>query len=973
MEDFLKTHFSTSLLTEIDISDIKTIITRICPNYLLILPPKLQEYLIDVSKSFTDSLYGELATDIILNEHKTMELTRFHRERLLSHLISVGIISYWLVDTNQVPMAERITTYDAFFSGFLHDIGKPFAKKQGKKHGIYTGHAQVGSSFMKRNYSKYSFTATDDDICWVIDNHMCSYAHCGEYKNSGKQFSPLLSLGLQSTGTIAIDLLSILFISDQLARISDIMEATIEETIEHAIGWNKLMTEVHNWPLNEKVTKICNLKQINNERITIMNFGMSGCGKSFSSQKIQEFLSMNGIKTEIVERDNSLVKVYQKHNPTSDISCIPYNEIYKFVREMDTGKIEHQEQWVNDLNDALEDSENKVVIIDSVQLLFPMAWSNTLDGLSEEARSSLYQSLKIAYYGFPQHLFGHTYEPKTGSYVSYPIECEGFSWPNLATEKGSYSPYEIDYGTGNYESIKEMCRKWLEPNIIPSCPPQVNLFQLIIGKCGGQLDMVSKLFPPNVIQQNVELVADIYKPPEVIDSEKKWLGHKKISLHRFVYQDGMQIFTGETRDYRGEAIITVEYRDDEGKKREIYYGRAGLPVFPDMCRISMDPKAFPYLIDIWEQSGLRSSWKEKFLVDGVKKDYKLRVTPKFDGSLFNLLWIPKTIDSFQYFNVLKTKALEGSYKEHPNGLFILGSKGTIFAKNPVLQRCYNALDGSYGNIDKFLEESYNWLVGSGLESKQTTLHFEAIDAIPTVELTVYYGYAMCPFLGYTVLTETIGELGRNYEKSFHLVDSGSSEYLGVRTPIHDFSNWIEAKEFMGKEYMSLLHGSQTVEPEGYVVHIYDSENNHVVSVKDKFQIYFTAHKPNSRSHIEHAKEIMNSDEFALVRERLAKFRAKPPIRSLVEEEVSWFVDICKWNKETFSSQKDVAIYWNKLENRARLSEKEKVINTKIMEHYTHLNDKCINKGFGVLMKVYSGSVSDPEAIWTFMAKLFNWE
>jgi hypothetical protein len=81
---------------------------------------------------------------------------------------------------------------------------------------------------------------------------------------------------------------------------------------------------------------------------------------------------------------------------------------------------------------------------------------------------------------------------------------------------------------------------------------------------------------------------------------------------------------------------------------------------------------------------------------------------------------------------------------------------------------------------------------------------------------------------------------------------------------------------------------------------------------------------------------MNSDEFALVRERLAKFRAKPPIKSLIEEEVQWFIDICNWNIENYSLQKDVAIYWNRPENRARITEKETMMNTKIMEHHTHL-------------------------------------
>jgi hypothetical protein len=178
---------------------------------------------------------------------------------------------------------------------------------------------------------------------------------------------------------------------------------------------------------------------------------------------------------------------------------------------------------------------------------------------------------------------------------------------------------------------------------------------------------------------------------------------------------------------------------------------------------------------------------------------------------------------------------------------------------------------------------------------------------------------------------------------------------------------------MSKEYQSLLHGSQTVEPEGYVVHIYNKEDKHIVSVKDKFQLYFTAHKPNSRSHIEHAKEIMNSDEFALVRERLAKFRAKPPIKSLIEEDVQWFIDICNWNIENYSLQKDVAIYWNRPENRARITEKETMMNTKIMEHHTHLRDKCLGKGFSVIMKAFQNKSFDPEVIWTFMTKLFNWE
>ena len=111
-------------------------------------------------------------------------------------------------------------------------------------------------------------------------------------------------------------------------------------------------------------------------------------------------------------------------------------------------------------------------------------------------------------------------------------------------------------------------------------------------------------------------------------------------------------------------------------------------------------------------------------------------------------------------------------------------------------------------------ENTNWI------NTITTLFFEAIDNTPTDELTVWYGYSSYPLFGiiiYDTITET---------KTFKLPSIEHDETILV-APQKSFNSFIELVNDKNKCYDALLTGNLSIEPEGYVVHIFDDIINEI--------------------------------------------------------------------------------------------------------------------------------------------------
>jgi putative nucleotidyltransferase with HDIG domain len=102
-----------------------------------LVKPVLDDLIRDHFPMMHEAIYAELASE--------PAATRYHQERnLATHLAMVGLACrHYAADFGVDPQA-------AFLAGLLHDVGKPFARKEkkgGKKaSAMYTGHAQLGSA-----------------------------------------------------------------------------------------------------------------------------------------------------------------------------------------------------------------------------------------------------------------------------------------------------------------------------------------------------------------------------------------------------------------------------------------------------------------------------------------------------------------------------------------------------------------------------------------------------------------------------------------------------------------------------------------------------------------------------------------------------------------------------------------------------------------------------------------------------------
>jgi hypothetical protein len=560
----------------------------------------------------------------------------------------------------------------------------------------------------------------------------------------------------------------------------------------------------------------------------------------------------------------------------------------------------------------LEDTNVQVIIIDSVQPLYSLAWNSTISSLSEEARLNYSNSIKIGAYLFPVKQLGFNVLSKIDEFMYLPND--DIRYPDVNLELAQYSGLNIDIGTGLINNIPNIIDRYLKNVIIPQLNQQFSMIELI--NMHGNISNVIDLFPKGLIERNTEFNDD------------------NILIEVIKYKDGMQIFNGPSRDYRGEVLLL----DKNNNKWHLL--RGSLPVFPDYCTIEKDPGVFPYIYDILDICmPNRKNWFQYIKPCNTAKYY---LTYKHDGSLFNLTFIPNTSKVYNLliqYNILD-KLKNNLIIKNEYGILFFGSKGRLSAanSNPVRTRITNSIIGSYGSIENFEYQIIQYLINHELIDEQITLHFEAIDEIPTSELTVYYGKAFCPFLGYTIFSDL--------NKQFYLPDM--DEYaLPVNTPIYKFNNWNDILEFSKNNYDKLLKGDLDIEPEGYVIHIIDEINNKWFPVKLKYEFYYIAHKPNSKKNQIAAKNISENDEYSILRNRLSKFRDKPSIESCI------YTPLLNWYNNTFPISNDLyidkrtwAIYWSS--KKKELEESSNIIYSHIKDYYPAVNIKL----FDILMRLF---------------------
>ncbi len=841
-------------------------------------------------------LYNEII-DLNNNHFKT----KYHHESLLEHLFECGKQCMLICDK------FNIKPEIAFWIGFLHDIGKPFAKKiidVKKNKPLFTGHAQIGTKLIS-SFCKHIMNEDElIPLLWSVDNHMCCCSH-NACKDTIQKFDDLLLITLPyNYGKKCINFATMLFAADNLSRISS-EPVNHTETINNSLKLNDYLIDKLK-ENNSFIRNFCNKRNISNERVIIINLGLPGSGKSTTSRNlINELSNFNWCH---IERDTCYYEIANELG--LDLNNKTYEEVYNYVSDKDAKK-DVQTRWLTKLNDCLEDTQYNVIIIDSVQPLYNLAWSSTLNNLSEEAKLNYCSSLKIGSYLMPINQLGFKFTSKIGSYSKLPDN--GIYFPNVNLEHGEYDPMTIDIGTGFTENISNIVTRYLNTLIIPECTEQYNLIELI-QKNNNDLNNVINLFPKDLIKTTSEFKNDSF---EIISIS---------------YTDGMQIFNGLSRDYRGEVLL----KDIKTNNWSLL--RGSLPVFPDYSMIEKDPAVFPYIFDILDVCmPNRKSWYQ-FI---QPKKCKYVITYKHDGSLFNLTFIPIISPRYKTLLELFEQMSDSMFINTNIGLLIFGSKSrfTVTNKNPVKIRITNSIIGSYGSIDNFVNKISDYLIYNNLQDEQITMHFEAIDAIPTTELTVFYGKAWCPFLGYTIFT--------NMNKMFYLPDINEHQ-LPCNTPMVEFTNWKDILNFVNDNYNKLLDGDNEIEPEGYVVHIFDEINNKWYPIKLKYNFYYVAHKPNSKKNQESAKEILEDSKYEKLRNRLYKFRNKPDLKDLLLSNIElWFSTLDIIDDSVYNSKKDWAIYWT--QKRDVLKEYSEIIMKEIKEYYPTIKINLFN----TINKIYS--------------------
>ena len=319
--------------------------------------------------------------------------------------------------------------------------------------------------------------------------------------------------------------------------------------------------------------------------------------------------------------------------------------------------------------------------------------------------------------------------------------------------------------------------------------------------------------------------------------------------------------------------------------------------------------------------------------------------PKFDGSLFVLSLIKKNTPQYTLIKKLLTQVNSSAWYENKLGIWCFGSKGCMFAKDQygdrgVLSRIFNSIKASYQSIDDFidcisLEVELNGFVEI---YSSLSLVFEAIDKIPTDELTVDYGKAFCPFLcwiGWDGIKKNI-----ILPKNIH--------YLNPIADITTVDSWDKVLQFKDQAHARLLDGSESDEPEGYVVWLSDTN----IGIKLKHLEYYVAHKPYSKKNIQMAKHIEFSDEYSKLRKRLVKFKPKPSLTTLIGKNLDFIIDLFLDNYKYLNSKKNWAVFWNNDKNINEINQILKTIESNITVYYPQFKNSLKEKGFSLAMDYF---------------------
>ncbi|GFQ71357.1 uncharacterized protein TNCT_560091 [Trichonephila clavata] len=256
-------------------------------------------------------------------------------------------------------------------------------------------------------------------------------------------------------------------------------------------------------------------------------------------------------------------------------------------------------------------------------------------------------------------------------------------------------------------------------------------------------------------------------------------------VYRATYLPGMDVTWGPTRFYRGEFLLQKE------NTKRVYPLRSGLPTF---SRHQTLVSTFDHVV----------------------------VTPKFDGSLVNILFIPL---QHPYYKLLQTW-FYGDRNEF--GLFLVGSKQKL-VMDSHLRKKFNTVMGPK-TFDTFIS-SYD----SYFEDQDClkTLHFEMMTEADSTELNVYYPENSFKFIGCTTFT--------NDYRRFTMAKPSDARAISQKS----FQTKEACEAYLEELHDQFLKGDTLCEPEGCVLYFWDARGCLFDVVKSKFPEYLAVINPTN--------------------------------------------------------------------------------------------------------------------------------
>ncbi|GFY66899.1 uncharacterized protein TNIN_179291 [Trichonephila inaurata madagascariensis] len=311
-----------------------------------------------------------------------------------------------------------------------------------------------------------------------------------------------------------------------------------------------------------------------------------------------------------------------------------------------------------------------------------------------------------------------------------------------------------------------------------------------------------------------------YPSFEAIQARFNYNGISIKSIHSFVngelfmvtYLPGSDVTYGETRFYRGEIVLWIK------ETNKLCRVRGALPTFQRRAHF------------------------------GSNFD-KIIITPKYDGFLHNLLFIPGNHFLYKYLESIPEVI------RHEKGLFFMGSKQTLIMKEELRKRWEIALNM---DINTFINQYIHYFQDNILK----TLHFEIMLQCISEELTVYYTKNFVKFLGVTMFDDKTQKLSLP-----KLTDPNGVEQTTVYT-IEEYEAYSQ------DQHEKFLKGDEGCEPEGFVLYVW-KQDKIIDIIKIKFMEYLAMNKPEK-----FPKEYKNILTNSVLRQRFQKCRN---IKSLKEK------------------------------------------------------------------------------------------